>query len=160
MEASGNIIIEPVHEEDDLTAAMKQTVIRTKKDGYILTYSGIFTESKLEAANRKGHWKEYVAERDGFDFENPRLRMLFSILPLILKKSDRKSIYSYHGKHVVEKLFKHSYISNGEFILVCLTLGYKYKYCANSPNCDIYGLWVDTIPPMNVDRLLRYSFPY
>lgn len=157
MDCSGNLVICPI--DDELTTTMKETIRKTREDGYVLTTTGIFTVAAIEAPSRRSYMKDYNAEKDNFDFQNPRLRMLFSILPLILKKSDRKSVYSYHGKHVVEKLFQHSYISNGEFILVCLALGYKYKYCANSPNCDIYGLWVETIPSMNADRLLRYSFP-
>lgn len=38
---------------------------------------------------------------------------------------------SYGDKHVVEKCMKSNYITNGEFILICLTLGFHIKYIDN-----------------------------
>jgi hypothetical protein len=77
--------------------------------------------------------------------KKPELQLLFSIIPLIFIESSRKSIGSYSGKHVIEQLLDNKYISNGEFILVMLCLGYKMKTCNNSPNVLFYGNWSKTI---------------
>ena len=147
MDASG--ILTPA--DDELTLLMKETIRKVRIDGYILNTDGIFNEAAIsfyeKFEKRMGHPARKIDETTSpFNFQNPRLRLLFSIIPLLLRKSERKHVYSYSGKHVVEDLFQHSYISNGEFILVCIALGYKFKYDPNSPNCNIFGMWVDTIP--------------
>lgn len=83
----------------------------------------------------------------------PELQLLFSIIPLIFIESSRKSIGSYSGKHIVEQLLDNNYISNGEFILVMLCLGYKMKTSNNSPNVLFYGNWSKTI-----DMQLKHKF--
>ena len=83
-----------------------------------------------------------------------KFQLLFQIIPLILKHSDRKSIGSYSGKHVVEKLLTPSYISNGEFILALVALGYKYKIKKDSLNVQFYGCWTD--PPLYDE--VKYPF--
>jgi hypothetical protein len=143
MDASGTV----APADDELTHLMKETIRKTKEDGYTLNMNGIFNAAAI-AYNDRIDKKRGVKPTDPppFDFQNPRLRMLFSIVPLILQKSERKHTYSYSGKHTVEKLFRHGYVSNGEFILVCIALGYKIKYDPNTPNCNIFGIFVDTIP--------------
>lgn len=84
-------------------------------------------------------------ENGEININNPRLHLLFSIIPLIFKSSERKSIGSYGGKHVVEKFFSHEYISNGEFILVMMCLGYKYKVYKDTLNPIFYGYWMPTV---------------
>jgi hypothetical protein len=151
--------------DDELIILMKETIRKTREDGYILNMNGIFNTSYIAYQDR--HYKKigrpeqcYKEGESPFNFTNPRLRLLFSIIPLILRKSDRKHVYSYNGKHVVEKLFKHGYISNGEFILVCISLGYKWKYETNTPNCNIFGLWSDTIAPVDhIREWHEWHFP-
>jgi len=85
--------------------------------------------------------------------KQPHLKLLFSIIPLIFTPSERKSIGSYGGKHTVEHLMYPGYISNGEFILVMLCLGYKMKAHKDSPNPTFYGQW-----SKNVNTELKYKF--
>jgi len=56
---------------------------------------------------------------------------LFHIIPLITKRLESYKLHSYYGKHYVEKLFTNAYVTNGQFQLVMIALGFKYK---------IYGL--------------------
>lgn len=154
MDTSGNL-------DDSLTQLMKKTIEKCREDGYILCPDGIFTASaisNLGRVNKRLERAAYEPDKAEFDYTNPRLRLLFSILPLILKKSDRKHIYSYGGKHVIEKLFRHSYISNGELILACIALGYKFKYETDTPNCNIYGQWVNTIPGFDIGDWHTWHF--
>lgn len=73
---------------------------------------------------------------------NPRLRMLLSIIPLILKPSERKSVGSYGAKHVLEGLLTPGYVSNVECIVAAVALGYKWRHAGgSSPNISIYGAW-------------------
>ena len=152
MDASG--IPAPI--DDELTMLMKETIRKSREDGYVLNMNGIFNaaaiarfdrmDKKLERINKNLKQNSCNDEMFAFDFQNPRLRMLFSILPLIFAKSERKHTNSYSGKHTVEELFQHGYISNGEFILVCMALGYKIKYEPYTPNCNIFATFVNTIP--------------
>lgn len=52
---------------------------------------------------------------------------LFHIIPLISKITKGFLLSSYKGKHIVENLFVNKYISNGQFQLVMIALGFKYK---------------------------------
>ena len=85
--------------------------------------------------------------------KNKHLHLLLSIIPLIFSTSERRSIVSYGGKHTVEKFFQPSYVSNGEFILVMLCLGYRMKSFKDSPNTQFYGYW-----SKNVDNELKHKF--
>ena len=157
MDSSGNI-------EDSLTQLMKNTIEKCREDGYILCTNGMYTPAFLA---KEKQWEKRVGKESNFDpkqyefdFSNPRLRLLFSILPLILHRSDRKHVNSYSGKHIVEDVFRHSYISNGEFILVSIALGYKFKYISDTPNCSIYGIWANTMSNMGVFDETWYKWKF
>ncbi len=114
-------------------------------------------KEKGDVLNHTGYYKgsngrEGDIAFDEIDQDN-RVHLLFSIIPLIFQTSERKSIGSYGGKHIVEKFLTNGYVSNGEFILVMMCLGYKYKTQKDSPNVQFYGYWVDT-----VENKLRHKF--
>jgi hypothetical protein len=51
-----------------------------------------------------------------------------SEIPLIIKPVKSYNLGSYYGKHVIEKFRKtNNYISNGEFIIAMMLVGYKCK---------------------------------
>jgi len=80
---------------------------------------------------------------DGTRIEiNDTMIQLFHIIPLITKRCNNFNICSYNGKHRMEKLFTKHYISNGQFQLVMITLGFKYKYRKDSINMSFGAKWI------------------
>ena len=76
--------------------------------------------------------------------ESDAIKSALRIIPLLIVASDRKmSVNSYAGKHVVEKVLECGYISNGEFILCMLMLGYKWKLVdeCTSQNAKFYAMY-------------------
>ena len=65
-----------------------------------------------------------------FTFESAkRIKKCIEVIPILfkrLKTYSKNCIYSYHGKHVVEK-YQKEYISNGEFIVAMILSDYKPK---------------------------------
>ena len=49
------------------------------------------------------------------------------IIPTFIIPSYHYSVFSYGGKHTIEKVMKNGYISNGCFISAMILLKYKYK---------------------------------
>ena len=72
---------------------------------------------------------------------NDTMIQLFNIIPLITQKSARCSMFSYAGKHRMENLFTNKYISNGQFQLVMIALGFKYKYTKGDLNMSFFAKW-------------------
>ena len=112
-------------------------------------------EDKGDILNDSGYWmKDFSGSYLSRDYDpkkgmainpsSPHLIKLFSIIPLIFRSSERKKISSYGGKHIVEELIKERYVSNGEFILVMLCLGYKHKIFKDTQNITFYGSWTST----------------
>ena len=112
-----------------VTNALEDAVAALKAGGLHVYESGLSSKEEPGSAPLK---------LDG----NPRLRLLLSIIPLILKPSERKSVGSYGAKHVLERLLSCGYISNGECIVAAVALGYKWRHVGgSSPNVVIYGSW-------------------
>ena len=124
---------------------LSQKLKEIEERGDVLNHYGYFQKDSV-IRNRTNEGNEIVVNEK-------HLCQLLSIIPLIFKSSERKSIGSYSGKHIVEKLFFSKYISNGEFILVMMSLGYKHRTFKDTPNVSFYGSWVDT-----TEKELIYKF--
>lgn len=77
------------------------------------------------------------------DPEAHSIKMALKIIPLLIIPSERKlNVNSYWAKHWIENMLEDGHISNGEFILCMLMLGYKWKFCdkTTSPNVLFYAL--------------------
>jgi len=65
-----------------------------------------------------------------FTFESAkRIKKCMEVIPILFKRLkiySKNCIYSYHGKHVVER-YQKEYISNGEFIVAMILSDYKPK---------------------------------
>jgi hypothetical protein len=115
--------------EENLKNLFEKVIEEFDKNGYCLTYFGYSKKNE----NMKTIDIETCSK-------NERLKMLMHILPIMIEPRKTTTINSYEAKHVVEKMFEHSYISNGEMILVMHSLGYKHKKLNGlSPNIDYYA---------------------
>lgn len=130
--------------DNTIIEVLKKTLKDIEGRGDTLTRNGYYMKGALVE-------KEPLITNDML--EEKRLHMLFSIIPLIFKTSERKTVGSYGSKHLVARFFNHQYFSNGEFIIVMIALGYKYKVRKDSINVTFYGSWVDT-----ADQELKYKF--
>jgi hypothetical protein len=126
-----------------LSEQLSNKLKEIKDKGDILHQGGYVVNGVLKSSK----------EHSEINCEDKRLHLLFSIIPLVFKGSERRSIGSYSGKHIVEKFFVSEYISNGEFILVMMCLGYKFKVYKDNINVSFYGSWVDT-----TNNELKYKF--
>ena len=129
--------------KDELREKLAHALNSFKLKDKLLTHCGVFNNKNGEGQKEAEKLHALIDIEDCL--KDTKFQLLFQILPLILKPSERKSIGSYSGKHHIEKLFKPSYITNGEFILATVALGYKYKMTTDHPNIKIYGNWSNTI---------------
>lgn len=90
------------------------------------------------------------------DVNIEKLTLLATLIPLIFINKQRTLTYSYGGKHVVEAVIG-NYISNGEFILVMLALGYNYKYIEGH-NISFHGIFIDNIFEKCSVKQFKYKF--
>lgn len=93
-----------------------------------------------------------------------KLTCMASLIPIIFEEMKRVESGSYGGKHIIENLivtkgFSRGYVSNGEFILVMISLGYKYRLTSDkSPNLMFKGRFIKNIFSHNFSVLKKFKY--
>ena len=147
-------------------------IINNISNDYLLCEEGLFTP----------RYKKRIFDKAGkeptpINVKKPILEHLATLIPFLFVHSERKSIDSYKGKHMVEKLFHTGYISNGEFILAMMSHAttkngeFKRKEQGDSPNAVFYVTvtpafqeWLDeeegTDPTGTSDKLTHMNWKF
>lgn len=102
---------------DTVAASAEQVYMELAKNKLALTKNGVYKVRKSGPAPCG----------EPVDVESPTIASALKVIPLLITPSLRKTINSYAGKHVVEKLLHTNYISNGELIMAMMMLGYKWR---------------------------------
>ena len=103
-----------------------------------------FHYDKIKEVEKEYQYKFGYVNWDGrpldiYKFENTkRIIKCMEVIPLLFKKLKTYSktcIGSYEGKHIVEK-YQNEYISNNEFIMAMIMLGFKPQIHLDTENCE------------------------
>ena len=107
--------------------ALENTLLELSKSGIILCRNGLVTSKYLFTS--------------AIDCSSENMHLAMTLIPFILGPHAKESICSYGGKHVIERAFPRSHLSNGEFILICCTLGYKMITQVDELNVSFKAKW-------------------
>lgn len=97
------------------------------KDGMLLNNDGLHLAKTSKAS-------EFTEEE--LNARKACLDKCKNIVPFLVTKKKQHLIGSYQFKHVVENLVSEGYVSNGEIILVMISLGYSVQWYNTSVNCE------------------------